>query len=214
MKHLFLILALAFFSCQTETNKAQDSNTQTPEKPVPKVRTEKIIVKNAADYSENFINKLKGFEGVNWVDLNGDLLILEQRDTISFPALPALKEKMVFTGKKGNLAVAVKLERINQTSIRYKIEMTEFGKTSEYFKGIADISPYFFMGDESDEDDETGLSYGATAYSNEEGDCYTNIRIGQLKAGDDAPLLMKLIKNCNGKIREIDLADFPTLRQK
>jgi hypothetical protein len=60
------------------------------------------------------------------------------------------------------------------------------------------------------------MSYGVDEYVDMNEDCYTAIRLGNpenFREGK-AQLLGKLIKNCNGKIREIELDNFPTFIEK
>lgn len=179
---------------------------------IEKKETE-ISIKNKSDYSEKFIEGLKKL-GEEKITLSDNLLILNDRDTIYFPKTPKINRRITLTGKKDNLAIAVTVKRFNYTTIDYKIEITEFGKSNHTQKGKADIASGFYLGDESDESEKTGVSYFVTEFSDlRESDCYTYIRLGYEK--ETGPYLLgKIIKNCNGKLSDIDLDNFPALLEK
>jgi hypothetical protein len=114
-----------------------------------KIKTE-IVVKNKADYSENFIQGLNEL-GYEKFELKDSLLLINDKDTVYFPRTPKIGKQIVLTGRKGNLAIALKVKRINYTTVDYIIEMVEFGKTSHNQSGQADIISSFFFGEESDD---------------------------------------------------------------
>lgn len=167
-----------------------------------------IVVKNKADYSEKFIQGLKELD-YKKIELIDSLLIIENTDTITFSQTPKMGEERVYTGRQDDLAIAVTVKRINYTTIDYKIEMVEFGKSNYLQNGQADIASSFFFGAESDEYGLTGEAYFVTEYADYRKDnCYTFIRIG------DDNNLAKIIQNCNGKIKDITLENFTTLHRK
>lgn len=172
-----------------------------------------IVIKDRADYSEKFIQGLKelGFEKI---ELRDSLLLINGKDTAYFPGIPGIGKQIVLTGKKGNLAIALTIKRINYTTIDYKIEMVEFGKASYNQTGQADIISSFFYGSESDVSEKTGNGYFVTEFSEyKDKDCYTHIRLGYEE--ETGPYLSgKLKKNCNGQIMDIDLDNFATLVEK
>ncbi len=190
------------------TGKAGDNQSVQSDKPKAE-----IIVKNRADYSETFINGLSAL-GYKKFELQDSLLIIEGRDTVHFPRTPEIGKRLVLTGKKGNLSIAVTVKRINYTTIDYTTEIVEDGKASQIKRGQANIISSFFYGAESDEHEQTGVAYLVTEYSDyRENDCYTMIRLGYEEA--ISPYLMgKLKKNCNGQIMDITLDNFPTLIEK
>jgi hypothetical protein len=174
---------------------------------VPSYNTE-IVIKNKADYSEHFIQGLKEL-GFQKIELKDSLLIIDNKDTVLFSKTPKIGELSVYTGKKGNLAIAVTVKRINYTTVDYQIEMVEFGKTSHTQSGQADIISSFFFGPESNINEQTGEGYFVTEYTDNRADnCATQIRIG------DENDLAKIIKYCNGKIKDITLENFTTLHKK
>lgn len=204
---IFCLLVL-IISCKeaitTKENNQKAEQIQKIEDPF------KFSIKNKADYSESFLSDLQTLPLENIV-LDGNLFI-EGTDTILFPQFPLMKKQTILTAKKDDLAIALKLKRINQTTIDYKIEITAFGKESETFEGQATIAPTFYWGTENDENPKTGIMYSVDEYIDANEDCYTAIRLG--KPNKKSQLLGKLIKNCNGKIQEIELDNFPTFIEK
>jgi len=174
----------------------------------------KLIIDNESQYSKNFVSKLRTAKGMKEIEFQEGKMILNKKDSISFPEIPDLNRKIKFTGRKENLAIALSINRINYTSIEYILEMVEFGKSSKTTKGMADLNGFFFLGSESDTDELTGEGYFSTEFLNTKDSCYTNIRIGNLEESNDRPLLAKIVKNCNGEVINLDLDNFPALREK
>ncbi len=229
---LLLFLGVIFFcACQSNTSSNQKDPKPKPgketdlkgtietEETVQVIESETkklaaIFIEDESQYSSEFISKIRSFGGIERVDLKGDLVILDQGDSIQFPQIPKVNERYTLTGKEGDLAIAITVKRINYTSLEYKIEMNEFGKSSKSEIGLAELSPFFFLGSESDMDDRTEESYFCTEFSAVHDSCHLSIRIGNMEDSPEQALLGKLIKNCNDKIRDIDLDNFPTLREK
>jgi len=171
-----------------------------------------IFIKDSSQYSFRFLKEIEKSK-MKTTALIDNILVLEENDTISFPDIPSIGKKKVLTAKKGKLAIALTIKRINQTTIDYKIEMVEFGKANYNNQGQADLSPHFYFGSETDTSSLSGTSYFSTEFSNSQDSCYTYIRLGkEEKLG--TYLQGKIIKNCNRKIRDIGLDNFPTLIEK
>lgn len=219
---LTILIGLSFVACNNSaTNKesistpsdtiktvSSDSLNKEKKEVIKDKKETEIVVKNKADYSEKFIEGLRKL-GYEKFELKDSLLIIDNKDTVTFSQTPKIGEYRVYTGRQDNLAIAVTVKRINYTSVDYKIEMVEFGKTSHNQTGQADIISGFFFGAESNEDEQTGEGYFVTEYTdNRENNCYTHIRLG------DENELAKIIKNCNGKIKDITLENFTTLHIK
>ena len=119
----------------------------------------------------------------------------------------------MLSAKKDELTIILNIERVNQTTIHYKIEMNEFEKYYQKYEGMADLTPTFYLGVETDESSLSGMSYLSTEFVDSQDSCHTYIRLGK-EEGPAQNLLGKIIKNCNGKIKNITLDDFPTLVEK
>jgi hypothetical protein len=196
-------------------NSEQDNLVEQKAEPEKKTNVENdksIFVKDSSDYSTSFLNQMEK-SGIKNVSLVDSFLILGLTDTVTFPQIPKIGKRTVLTAKKDELAIALTIERINQTTIDYKIEMVEFGNASYNYKGQADLNPRFYFGSETDESSLSGISYLSTEFRDNEDSCYTNIRLGK-EEDSGSYLLGKVIKNCNGKLRSIDLDNFPTLVEK
>ncbi|WP_264791722.1 hypothetical protein [Aureispira anguillae] len=173
-----------------------------------------IHIDNKNDYSETFISDLKTIKGLKRADLKGNRMILNEKDTFYFPPILKQKKRIVLTARKDNLAIALTIQQINQTSIKYQLEMVEFGKTSTIRKGIANLSAFFFLASETNTYEKTGVGYLATSFSDKSKSCLTEILIGNMDDAPNKPFLVKLTANCNQGIRDINLKNFPTLREK
>ncbi len=171
-----------------------------------------IFIKDSSDYSTSFLKEMKKSR-MNNVSLVDSFLILGATDTVTFPQTPKIGKKTILTAKKGELAIDLTVERINQTTIGYKLEMIEFGNASYQQEGQADLNPRFYFGAETDKSSISGTSYFSTEFNDGQDSCYTYIRLG--REGDSGPYLLgKIKKNCNGKLRDIELDNFPTLVEK
>ncbi len=201
MKNIFFIcLVFLFISCQTNTPQ-QDTESRN-------------VSAIPQSLQKDFIKTIKKIMSTKHVTLTKQLLIINNTDTIHLPQPLPNKEATMFTAKQGELAVALRLTLLNPLQVSYHIEMVEFGKASHTQEGIARLSPMFFIGVESDVDPSTGEAYFSDEYTETKGDCITAIRIQNNVDSSEASSKIKLIKNCNGKIRDIDLDNFPTLFKK
>jgi hypothetical protein len=224
---LTLFIGLAFVACSNSATESKTVSTSTDtiktvsvdnhnvekkENPSDNKETE-IVIKNKAVYSVTFIQGLKEL-GYEKFELKDNLFLINGKDTAYFPETPKIGKHIVLTGRKGNLAIALTVKRINYTTVDYKIEMVEFSKASHNQSGQADIISSFFFGAESDESEKTGIGYFVTEFTEYKNkDCYTYIRLGYEE--ETGPYLLgKLKKNCNGKIMDIDLDNFTTLIEK
>lgn len=71
------------------------------------------------------------------------------------------------------------LRRLNLSSLEFQFKITFTDGNSEKKSGIVTLNPTFFLGAESDEDEETGSEYFVTVYRHEDKDKYTYIKIGE-----------------------------------
>jgi hypothetical protein len=216
--HFFLLLLLfVFATCQSSDSKA-DADTQqaTPAEesanadgPKQGVMKGNIYIEKLTDYSPQFIAGIQNAaKDIVVVSMLGDRLVTKGGDTLRFPTTPPIGNELVFTGGEAGEEVELRVERVNQSTIRYGmvIHLAE-GGTYE-MKSLADLSPLFFLGAESDEDEQTGLSYLASEFSDPASECSNSIRIGQ--AEESGPYLAKLVMDCFDL--PMSLEESPTLR--
>ncbi|WP_415782669.1 YARHG domain-containing protein [Flavobacterium jumunjinense] len=136
-----------------------------------------------------------------------------RNEDIYVPEFPEKNKKIVLTAKQGDLVIALSIKRIGNKTIEYSLEMVEFGKKNYSKKGLASMADGPYLGSESDESSVSGISYLCDEYVDEKEDCYMYIRLGKEEKTSNY-LLGKIIKNCNDKIKDIDLNNFPTLIEK
>ncbi|GAB5464687.1 MAG: hypothetical protein Kapaf2KO_01230 [Candidatus Kapaibacteriales bacterium] len=171
-----------------------------------------IYVKDSNDYSKAFLKEIE-VSGLDDIYLIDSILILSRKDTVIFPREPQIGEITVLTAKKNDLAVALTIQRINQSTIDYKIEIVQFGSTNYSYEGQADLNAQFYLGAEIDISSLSGMSYHTTEFSDNQDSCYTYIRLGKDESSGSF-LLGKIQKNCNGSINDIRFDNFPSLIEK
>jgi hypothetical protein len=182
--------------------------------PPPKPPTE-LIVRKKADYSPGFMEGLKGL-GYEKIELRDSLLILDGKEAHSFPSIPEKGRNITFTGVLDKLMIALHVERLNSTTVEYRIEMVEWGKGSHKLKGTAELPPGFFLPQEQEQDvhDPSGKTYAVVKFTdNREGDCPVEVRIGTEPFGQPY-LLAKLHKSCNGNLPDLTSENAPLLHEK
>ena len=130
-----------------------------------------------------------------------------------FPKVPLIGKRTVLTCKKDELAIALTIERINQTTINYNLKIAEFENINYNYEGQADLSTHFYFGTETDQSSLSGLSYLSNEFIDNQDSCYIYIRLGV--ENDSGPYLLgKIKKNCNGGIENFTLDNLPTLVEK
>jgi hypothetical protein len=220
MKKMFslIILILVVSSCSKNRklpndnkNVAQKLDLKNSEFKETKQLTDSfsIVIKDSSDYSISFIRSLKTDKFFWNYNLNGNLFIFNDNDTTKFPEDPPLGKLVILSNKKEDLEINLTVKRVFQSSIEYKLEFIQNG-TSSIQKGLADLSPHFFLGSESDTDDSTGYSYFSAEYWDKNID-YLSIRIGK-EPINEKTLRGKII--CKIGSLKVDLDNFPTLKEK
>ena len=201
---LFILLVLLLTNCKNESGSQQEIDTG----------NYIFEVKNDSDYDGKFLEGLKK-QKLAQVILDGNSLTIDG-ELITFPEYPKMGKPTTLIGKKEDLSINLTVNRKNQTTIDYTITMMETGKGLIKFKGEATIAPTFYLGLESDESNISKLMYTIDEYlASDDDDYYIAIRLGKEEEEElGNQLLGKLIKNCNGDVRDIDLDDFPTLMEQ
>jgi len=222
MNKLILAFTVALAACNSGPEPAErimtaDSVQQTPAASDTLVSSQApppgdppaVIVDDPSQYSIVFLEGIARCTGRKKIQLKGDRVIFDSKDTAVLPTGLPLNERETFAGRKGDTLVGLHLRRLNYTTLEYKLECM-FGKTSFTENGVVDLSDPCFLGTESDYDDATGLSYAADEYTSEKEGCFVSVRVGLT---DEKLLAVKVIRNCkDGK--NIALEDCPTLYPK
>ncbi len=170
--------------------------------------------KPVGDYSPAFLQKLMMQKGQRDVTIHGEKIIFGGKDTVSFPAEPAMNEVIKVGGKNKNLRIAGTIKRINYTSVDYHMEVEDVSGNRCIYTGTADLGAGFYLASESDTDDSTGDSYFSTEFHTEDQTCQAfSLRIGK-PAQPDAKYLVKIISDCSDACASIDLDNGPVLKQE
>jgi hypothetical protein len=215
---LNFLIVLTLFGCNASTNKdtinalSNDGSGVTGN--LVNEKEPEVTVERKSDYSEEFVKGLKQIAGYRKFVLKDSLFIVDDTDTIYFPQIPRIGKRIVLTGRKDSLAVAVTVKRFNYTTVDYKIEMVGLNGTNYQQSGQANIISSFFLGSESNESEGTGIEYFVTEFiDSRDNGCNTFIRLG-VEEETGPYLLGTLKKNCNGKIQDLTLNNFTTLMEK
>lgn len=189
-------------------------NMEGREEPVLKESVQNpVYVKDSSQYSSSFLVEAEEVaRTMGPLQLDDSLMIIENAGTFFIPQIPPIGSKIQFTAKQEELAMALTVERLNQVKLKYRLEMVEFGHVSYQHRGEAELSAHFYLGAESDDDPQSGVAYFPTEFYDDNDSCYFHIRIGQPEGKKH--LLAKVVKNCNGKLRDIFLNNYPTLMEK
>jgi len=213
MKLTIYILTLIFglLSCNNQsTGKIVDKNSVDTLKAIlTDKKKQDLSTKEKSQYDQTFIDGLAGYG--EQIKLIENYMLIGQ-DTAYFPEEIKLYKETIFKGTKGKKKFVLTVTRINLTSLNYNFQL--FDKDAKLLnskKGKATLGSLFFLGSESDDDDETGEGYLSVEYYDHSADCSFAIRIGD--KDDNGKLRAKIKLRCkDNKLKNISLDDNPTLR--
>lgn len=198
-------------SCNNQpTEKTVDKNSVDTLQTISTDNTKQDISTNDKSlYDQTFIDGLAGYgEQIKLIEN----YILIGQDTAYFPEEIKLNTETIFKGTKDKKNFVLTLRRINLTSLNYNFQLLDKdAKLLNSKKGKATLGSLFFLGSESDDDDETGEGYLSVEYYDHSADCSFAIRIGE--KDDNGKLRAKIKLRCKDhKLKNISLDDNPTLR--
>lgn len=206
-----LVVVFGFLGCnsQTTTKEANVNFSDTLQKTASADKQKKTVyIKDPSKYDQSFIEGLSEYnEPLQLIDN----YILVENDTVYFPEDLQLKKETVFKGIKDFKSFILSVKRTNLTSLQYNFELFDNNKLVYNKAGKASIESLFFLGAETDEDDQTGDGYLSIEYWDYSSNCTFSIRIGE--KDENGKLRAKIKLDCqDDKIEKIDLEDNPTLR--
>jgi len=213
MKQVIYIFILAFglWSCNNQTvEKTTDKSTVDTIQSISTVeQNQEIISTNKTQYDQLFIDGLSQYsEPLKLIDN----YILIGQDTVYFPEEIQLNTEITFSGTKDQKNFVLKVTRINLTSLNYHFQILDKdAKTITRKVGKATLGSFFFLGSETDDDDETGYGYLSVEYYDNSADCSFAIRIGEKDDNGKLRAKIKLYYKDNN-LKNIGLDDQPTLR--
>jgi hypothetical protein len=162
-----------------------------------------IIVKDPSKYSKTFIEGLRDIGPGQKFELIDDLIITDDKYRNSFSQLLPANKTVIVTGQKDGWKYELELNRVNYTTISYDFSVTDKKGTMTKESGLADKSPQFMLGSESDED-ENGIGYFCSEYYAISKKFLYSVRIGI--RGDN------FLVRVTGYSEKLNLLDSPTLR--
>lgn len=174
-----------------------------------------LTIKDSTLYDSQFLKDLAASNFATTFVLKDEVLLMDQ-DSTTFPTdlvgPPSQRfgKKYYFKGEKKGQTYQLTISPLNYTSLDYDFKLMNGKDVIRKRKGQVHLSAFFFLGDETDTDDETDSSYLASEYAQESEGCYFSIRIGR----DEGDLKAKIIWTCEGdELKNIELEDGPTLRE-
>lgn len=168
-------------------------------------------VENLHDYDWEFLEQLMPNRKEQW-HLVDSMLIDGEGDTAFFPIDPPKGKRFVLTGRTGERVVALTVERINYTSIEYRLEFVEFGKSSFTESGTATLHPRFYLGAETFENTYNGTGVIANQFTDIRDAFEVTIKLG--RDGETPYLLGEVQYNTYDSVNSNPLEGFPTLVEK
>lgn len=208
---LTLTLAFGLWSCNDKTaEKTADQNSLDTLQTVSAYKhQQETIINDKSQYDQSFIEGLSEY--------NEQLKLIENyilvgQDTVYFPEDLQLNKETIFKGTKDNKNFVLSVTRTNLTSLNYTFQILDKdSKTLNNKSGRATLGTMFFLGSETDEDNDSGEEYLSVEYWDKSEVCTFAIRIGE--RDQNGKLRAKIKLNCkNNKSKNIDLIDNPTLR--
>ncbi len=213
MKQTLYIFILAFglWSCnnQTKEKNVAKSSVDTLQNVTTDKQKQETTIKDKSQYDKSFIDGLSEYnEPIKLIEN----FILVGQDTVYFPEDLYLNKETIFKGTKDKKNFVLSLTRTNLTSLNYTFQILDKDfKTINNKSGRATLGSLFFLGSETDDDDETGDGYLSVEYWDNSADCSFAIRIGE--KDDNGKLRAKIKLYCkDNNLKNIGLDDNPTLR--
>ncbi len=205
------IFAFGFWSCnnQTKEKNVDQSSVDTLQNVTTEKQKQETTIKDKSQYDKSFIEGLSEYNGPIKLIEN---FILVGQDTVYFPEDLYLNKETIFKGTKDQKNFVLSLTRTNLTSLNYTFQILDKDfKTINNKSGRATLGSLFFLGSETDDDDETGDGYLSVEYWDNSDDCTFAIRIGE--KDDNGKIRAKIKLYCkDNKLKNIGLNDNPTLR--
>ncbi|WP_262512381.1 DUF433 domain-containing protein [Adhaeribacter arboris] len=207
-----LALVLGLWSCNSPiTEKKKDKVTASKTQTLSAEKEQEKMPKvDNPTYDQIFLN---GFSDYNEPYTLRNNFIITGQDTTLFPEDLPINRKTTFKGVEDSKSFLLTVTRTNLTNLAYTFELADKSKkTLETKSGKAVLSSMFFLASETDEDSETGDSYGSSEYWDKTNDCWLSIRIG-VGLDDNGKQRAMLTYGCEDKNKQtLSLDECPTLR--
>lgn len=180
-----ILLVALFIALTSGCDKSNSALNQTPQSQKINIgkkeyKSNKLYIKDEARYEKSFIDGLKAYSKgqKEHLQLIEDQLIVE-KEKYSLPSEIEIGKQYIFSGKEIDRQTELILKRYNLSSLEFNLKIAFTGGNIENKSGIVTLNPTFFLGADSEEDEETGTEYFVTVYSHEDKDKYTYIKIGE-----------------------------------
>ena len=173
-------------------------------------RPPRVSVSDPSQYHSAFLEELRATSLYPGITLQEDWAMVDGLpDTTYFPStiLP-LNTPVTFSGCREKRCLELQLERLNLTSIRYRLNAEQYAAGYGYSEDTVFLAPSFLMASEVDEEEKSGASYFSTEYTGESNGCQVAVRLGE---NDEGELVAKVLYRCPEGKKEISLETGPNL---
>ena len=187
------------------------SGKKYPAKPV-------IFIKDSAQYSASFIQKLtqKNYaENYKFID---SLLIFDNRDTFKFEQYTKPNRRRLFIGlgyKNTDTMFDIHFNQLNYTDLDVEINILDRNNNNfkhlQKIKGIAELNSDFLKSKMKENAPRTGEIYFSNAFTFTEKNCEYTVFIGNKSAN---MLGVKFERKCQNKSNNILAVDNPQFEEK
>jgi len=139
-----------------------------------------IYIKDVSKYDKSFIDGLIEYSlsQKSNIKLIDDLLTV---DNENYSLSSEIESGKIYFFKKieMNKHIRLALFKYNLSSLKFDLKITIDGKINLEKSGVVKLSPCFFLGADSDDDEETGSSFFVTTYRHEDKKGYIYISVGE-----------------------------------
>lgn len=139
-----------------------------------------LFIKDISKYDKAFIDGLIKYsrDQKQYLVLIDDILTV-QNENYSLSSDIESNKIYVFERNEENKIFLLHLMKYNYSSLEFALKIIIDGKIIREKSGLVTLNPCFFLGAESDDDEETGSSFFVTTYRHEESIDYVYISVGE-----------------------------------
>ena len=146
----------------TET-KPRTTDSITKSKTADSKRVVTLIVKDSTKYSKRFLDGLREIGPGTKFELIDNLIITDDKYRNDFGQILSDNKDLTLKAERKGNKYQIKVRQINLTTISYDFELIDNNGQSTTETGLADRSPQFMLGPETDTD-ENEKTYAALEY--------------------------------------------------
>jgi hypothetical protein len=139
-----------------------------------------IYIKDVTKYDKSFISGLikYGSEQNKYLKLVDDILTVDN-ENYSLSSDIESNKIYIFTRNEKGKKIKLNLVKYNYSSLKYDLKIISDDRTILEKSGLVTLNSCFFLGAESDDNEETGISFFVTTYRYDDPAGYIYISVGE-----------------------------------